>query len=41
MNVTAVHVEGGAVVRVHSILNPDKLTHLGPTWPVGLRPVVR
>ncbi len=41
VNVLAVDVAGGAVQRIHSILNPDKLGHLGPLSDVALRPAVR
>jgi hypothetical protein len=41
VNVLSVDVADGAVQRVHSILNPDKLGHLGPLSDVALRPVVR
>jgi RNA polymerase sigma-70 factor (ECF subfamily) len=39
VNVTSIDVEGGAVRRVLSIGNPDKLGHLGPLSDVALRPV--
>ena len=39
VNVTSIDVEGGAVQRVLSIVNPDKLGHLGPLSDVALRPV--
>jgi RNA polymerase sigma-70 factor (ECF subfamily) len=39
VNVVALDVEGGAVKRLHSVLNPDKLGHLGPVSDLGLRPV--
>jgi len=41
VNVMSVDVAGGAVRRIHSMLNPDKLAHLGPVSDVGLRPAVR
>jgi RNA polymerase sigma-70 factor (ECF subfamily) len=41
MNVVAVEVEGGVVRRIYSMLNPDKLGHLGPLSDLGLRPSVR
>jgi RNA polymerase sigma-70 factor (ECF subfamily) len=41
VNVLGVDVEGGRVTRLHSILNPDKLSHLGPPSPLGLRPRAR
>jgi RNA polymerase sigma-70 factor, ECF subfamily len=37
-SVMAVTVAGGRVVRVDSVVNPDKLRHLGPTSDVALRP---
>ncbi len=39
VNITSLDVEGGAITRLHSIVNPDKLAHLGPTSDVALRPV--
>jgi RNA polymerase sigma-70 factor, ECF subfamily len=39
VNIVALDVEGGAVKRLHSVLNPDKLGHLGPVSDLGLRPV--
>ena len=39
VNVTSLDVEGGAITRLHSIVNPDKLGHLGPISDVALRPV--
>ena len=41
VNVMAIDVADGRVVRIHSILNPDKLAHLGPLSPVVLRPAFR
>jgi RNA polymerase sigma-70 factor, ECF subfamily len=41
VNVMSVDVAGGAVRRIHSMLNPDKLAHLGPVSDAGLRPAVR
>jgi RNA polymerase sigma-70 factor (ECF subfamily) len=41
INVVAVEVEGGVVRRLYSMLNPDKLGHLGPLSELGLRPSVR
>jgi RNA polymerase sigma-70 factor, ECF subfamily len=38
INVVQVDVAGGRVQRVHSILNPDKLRHLGLVSDLGLRP---
>lgn len=38
VNVVELEVAGGAVARVHSILNPDKLGHLGPLSDAALRP---
>ncbi|HEX8205192.1 MAG TPA: RNA polymerase sigma factor SigJ [Solirubrobacteraceae bacterium] len=40
INVVGIDVEGGRIVRIHSILNPDKLGHLGPLSDLGLRPRV-
>jgi RNA polymerase sigma-70 factor (ECF subfamily) len=39
VSVTSIDVEGGAVRRVLSIVNPDKLGHFGPLSDVALRPV--
>src|SRR5215204_3562080 len=39
VNVVSIDVEGGTVKRLHSVLNPDKLGHLGPLSDLGLRPV--
>lgn len=39
VNVTSIDVEGGVVARLHSIVNPDKLEHLGPVSDLALRPV--
>ena len=41
VNVIAVDVANGHVVRLHSIVNPDKLGHLGPVSDLGLRPSQR
>jgi RNA polymerase sigma-70 factor (ECF subfamily) len=41
VNVMSVDVADGAVQRIHSMLNPDKLGHLGPLSDVALRPAVR
>ena len=41
VNVTSIDVEGGAISRLHAVLNPDKLGHLGPLSDLGLRPSVR
>ena len=41
VNVVSLDVEGGAIKRIHSVLNPDKLGHLGPLSDLGLRPSVR
>jgi RNA polymerase sigma-70 factor (ECF subfamily) len=38
VNVVGLDVAGGVVTRVHSMLNPDKLGHLGPLSDIGLRP---
>jgi RNA polymerase sigma-70 factor (ECF subfamily) len=37
-SVLAVDVADGRVMRLHSILNPDKLAHLGPLSEIALRP---
>jgi RNA polymerase sigma-70 factor (ECF subfamily) len=37
VNVLGVDVADGRVVRLHSMLNPDKLGHLGPISDLGLR----
>jgi RNA polymerase sigma-70 factor (ECF subfamily) len=39
VNVTSVDVEGGVITHLHSIVNPDKLAHLGPVSDLALRPV--
>ena len=39
VNVVSLDVEGGVVRRIHSMLNPDKLGHLGPLSDLALRPV--
>jgi RNA polymerase sigma-70 factor (ECF subfamily) len=41
VNVVALDILGGRVTRVHSMLNPDKLGHLGPMSDVALRPQPR
>jgi RNA polymerase sigma-70 factor, ECF subfamily len=41
VNVVAIEIEGGVVRRIYSMLNPDKLGHLGPLSDLGLRPAVR
>jgi RNA polymerase sigma-70 factor, ECF subfamily len=38
VNVVGLDVEDGVITRVHSMLNPDKLGHLGPVSDLGLRP---
>jgi RNA polymerase sigma-70 factor, ECF subfamily len=38
VNVVGLDVEDGVITRVHSMLNPDKLGHLGPLSDIGLRP---
>jgi RNA polymerase sigma-70 factor, ECF subfamily len=37
INVVQVDVAGGRIQRVHSVLNPDKLRHLGLVSDLGLR----
>jgi RNA polymerase sigma-70 factor, ECF subfamily len=41
VNVLSFDVADGAIQRIHSVLNPDKLAHLGPLSDLGLRPTVR
>jgi len=41
VNVTGLDVVDGRVVAIHSIVNPAKLTHLGETSELGLRPSAR
>jgi len=41
VNVVSVDIADGAVQRIHSMLNPDKLAHLGPVSDVALRPAAR
>jgi RNA polymerase sigma-70 factor, ECF subfamily len=41
INVVQVDVADGRIQRVHSILNPDKLSHLGLVSDLALRPSVR
>jgi RNA polymerase sigma-70 factor, ECF subfamily len=38
VNVFSFDVAGGAVTAIYSIVNPDKLSHLGETSELGLRP---
>ena len=38
VNVVGFEIQGGVITRVHSMLNPDKLGHLGPLSDLGLRP---
>ncbi len=38
VNVVGLDIEDGVITRVHSMLNPDKLGHLGPVSDLGLRP---
>ena len=38
VNVVGFDIQGGVITRVHSMLNPDKLGHLGPMSDLGLRP---
>jgi RNA polymerase sigma-70 factor (ECF subfamily) len=39
VNVVGLEIAEGRIARVYSMLNPDKLRHLGPTSTLGLRPV--
>ncbi|WP_259311519.1 RNA polymerase sigma-70 factor [Capillimicrobium parvum] len=41
VNVVGLDVEDGRIRRVHSILNPDKLHHLGPLSDLALRPSLK
>jgi RNA polymerase sigma-70 factor (ECF subfamily) len=41
VNVVGLDVAGGRIARVHSVLNPDKLGHLGPVSGIALRPARR
>src|SRR5256885_1661527 len=41
VNVVSLDVADGVVQRVYSMLNPDKLAHVGPVSDLGLRPGVR
>jgi RNA polymerase sigma-70 factor (ECF subfamily) len=41
INVVGVDIVDGRVQRIHTILNPDKLAHLGPVSDLGLRPTPR
>ena len=38
MNVVGLGIEGGRVAAIYSMLNPEKLGHLGPVSDVALRP---
>jgi RNA polymerase sigma-70 factor (ECF subfamily) len=40
VNVVGLGIAEGRIAAVYSMLNPDKLGHLGPTSTIGLRPVV-
>ena len=41
VNVVGLDIAGGRIARIHSMLNPDKLGHLGPVSDVALRPARR
>ncbi len=41
VNVVAFDVSDGRITAIRSVLNPDKLGHLGPTSTLGLRPSAR
>jgi len=41
VNVAGLDIEGGRVRAIHSIVNPDKLGHLGPVSDIALRPSAR
>jgi RNA polymerase sigma-70 factor (ECF subfamily) len=38
VNVVALDVHAGQITAIRAVLNPAKLSHLGPTSPLGLRP---
>jgi RNA polymerase sigma-70 factor (ECF subfamily) len=38
VNIVGLDIQDGQVQRIHSMLNPDKLAHLGETSQLGLRP---
>ncbi len=38
VNIVALDIEGGRVAAIYSMLNPEKLGHLGPVSDVALRP---
>ncbi|WP_231379282.1 RNA polymerase sigma-70 factor [Candidatus Solirubrobacter pratensis] len=40
VNVVGLEIAEGRIARVYSMLNPDKLGHLGPTSTLGLRPAI-
>ena len=41
VNVVGLGIEGGRVAAIYSMLNPEKLGHLGPVSDVALRPSAR
>ena len=41
VSVASLDVVDGRIAAIHSIVNPDKLTHLGETSTIGLRPASR
>jgi RNA polymerase sigma-70 factor (ECF subfamily) len=41
VNVVALDIADGAVQRIHSVLNPDKLRHLGAVSDLAIRPTPR
>lgn len=41
VNVVGLDIEGGRIRTIHSILNPEKLGHLGPVSDIALRPSAR
>jgi RNA polymerase sigma-70 factor (ECF subfamily) len=41
LNVVGLDIAGGRVTAIRAVLNPDKLTHLGETSTLGLRPSVK
>ena len=41
VNVVGLDIEGGRIATIYSMLNPEKLGHLGPVSDVALRPSAR
>jgi RNA polymerase sigma-70 factor (ECF subfamily) len=38
VNVVSLDIQDGRIIAIRSVLNPDKLGHLGATSTIGLRP---